>query len=322
MTVSVISNILFKNEILVEQINRLYDNKSGDDRIFFHETSGRAELSSRQTCAIESAALHNPQRPVQIFFQPNGIGAVNSTSTWLQVLSHYPNVEKIVIDDVEDYFHGSPLEDWYKKGQWRNSKWRVQHMSDYIRMVSLYKAGGMYLDLDVLTLKPYKRHIFFNFVTAKREHFERLINAAIHFERGHRLIDLIMKKQAEEYDPDDYTFNGPEAMTFVIENLCNLTRGDWTLNNCDDLHLLPFYYFHPIGNAGGLIFFYLVNKQGGIVDKLMQQMDALSYGAHIQNFVTKNLIIDASPNSTQVLALLAAKHCPLSFTKCLQFTQN
>ena len=71
------------------------------------------------------------------------------------MINRYSNVKIVVIDDVEDYFHGSPMEDWYKKGQWRDSKWRVQHMSDYIRMVSLYKAGEMYLDLDIVTIKSY-----------------------------------------------------------------------------------------------------------------------------------------------------------------------
>ena len=106
-------------------------------------------------------------------FQPQSNTNFNSSSAWFQVLNQYPNVQVILIDDEELYFRDSPLEDWYHKGQWRDSRWRVQHMSDYIRILSLYKEGGMYLDLDVLTLKPYKRDIFFNFVTAKREHFEQ-----------------------------------------------------------------------------------------------------------------------------------------------------
>ena len=48
-------------------------NASNNDRIFFHETSGRMELSLRQCCAVESAALHNPRRPIQVFFQPQSI---------------------------------------------------------------------------------------------------------------------------------------------------------------------------------------------------------------------------------------------------------
>ena len=58
----------------------------GDERIFFHETSGaRIELSFRQSCAVESAALHNPQRPIEIFFQPvlPEFETINTSSAWL-----------------------------------------------------------------------------------------------------------------------------------------------------------------------------------------------------------------------------------------------
>nr|CAH0103428.1 unnamed protein product [Daphnia galeata] len=34
-------------------------------RIFFHETSGDANLNFQQCCVVESAAKHNPDRPVQ-----------------------------------------------------------------------------------------------------------------------------------------------------------------------------------------------------------------------------------------------------------------
>ena len=66
---------------------------------------------------------------------------------WRQVLNNYSNVQVIVIEDVGLYFNNSPVEQWYVKGEWRNSKWRVQHLSDYIRMVSLKKEGGIRISI-------------------------------------------------------------------------------------------------------------------------------------------------------------------------------
>ena len=226
-------------------------NASNNDRIFFHETSGRMELSFRQCCAVESAALHNPRRPIQVFFQPQSNTNFNSSSAWFQVLNQYPNVQVILIDDEELYFRDSPLEDLYHKGQWRDSRWRVQHMSDYIRILSLYKEGGMYLDLDVLTLKPYDGPSFRNFVTVPggRENEEIVTNSMLHMNRGLELIDTILKIQAEEYDPDEYIFNGPEALTGALYRMkCNdsstfSSRAD---NYCAGVHLLPYKYFHPV----------------------------------------------------------------------------
>ena len=105
------------------------------------------------------------------------------------------------------------MEDWYKKGQWRDSKWRVQHMSDYIRMVSLYKAGEMYLDLDIVTIKSYDGPWFRIFVVMETASNNLVTNAVLHLERNNQLIESIFKIMIQKCDSDDYTFNGPGCVS-------------------------------------------------------------------------------------------------------------
>jgi hypothetical protein len=299
----------FDKEFSDIEVPSVVDNSN--DRIFFHETSGRTELSFRQTCAVESAALHNPHRPVQVFIQPEPNATVNSSSTWRQVLNHYPNVRVIVIDDVGLYFKDLPVEEWYLKGEWRTSEYRIQHMSDYIRIVSLKKEGGMYLDLDVITLKPYDGPQFRNFVTGRNLQLNGVLNGVLHFDRGHRVIEKSLQLQAEEYDASDFVYNGPEALSLAMEQLCNFTRGDWLSNTCSDVHLLPHYYFFPNGDLRGHGFY----QNESVVQRFMKQIREVSYGVHTFNSMTHHLTIDTSPNSTQVFALLAVEHCPISFSK-------
>ena len=289
---------------------------SKNDRIFFHETSGRTELSFRQTCAVESAALHNPNRPVQVFIQPEPNVDINSSSVWRQVLNNYSNVQVIVIEDVGLYFKDSPVEAWYRKGEWRTSEYRVQHMSDYIRIVSLQKGGGMYLDLDVITLRPYDGPQFRNFVTGRSLKLNGVLNGVLHFDRGHRLIEKSLQLQAEEYNANDFVYNGPEALSLAMENLCNFTRGDWSSNTCTDVHLLPHYYFFPSGDLRGHGFY----QKADLVPTFMKQIKKVSYGVHTFNSMTHHLTFDTSPNSSQVFALLAVEHCPISFSKCHLFS--
>jgi hypothetical protein len=139
-----------------------------DRRIFFHETSGNAQLNFQQCCAVESAAKHNPDRPVQVFLRPlvnYGCSIRPSplfqSPPWLDVLSRYPNVDVILVNE-DRYFAGTPLQDWYEKGEWLKSQHEVAHLSDYIRILSLYKGGGLYLDTDILTLKTYQGDKFRN----------------------------------------------------------------------------------------------------------------------------------------------------------------
>ena len=110
--------------------------KPDNRRIFFHETSGRNALSMRQSCAVESAAKNNPTRAVQIFMSTDH---VNYSSPWIRALEHYSNVAVILVDE-EEYFYQSPFEDWYQRGEWKKSRFRKEHMSDYIRILSLYKG--------------------------------------------------------------------------------------------------------------------------------------------------------------------------------------
>ena len=56
---------------LKNQLNSQRAIKNNNNRIFFHETSGKTQLSFKDTCAIESAALHNPQKSIEVFLQPN-----------------------------------------------------------------------------------------------------------------------------------------------------------------------------------------------------------------------------------------------------------
>ena len=331
-----------------KQGNATNNSNNSNDRIFFHETSGRMKLSFRQNCAVESAALHNPQRPVQIFFQPQQqktttTSTIDQSSAWFRALSHYSNVQLIVIDDEQLYFKDSPLEDWYRKGEWRNSPYRVQHMSDYIRILSLYKEGGMYLDLDVLTLKPYDRRIFWNFITFPSAQRAMFTNAMIHLEREHRLIDAILEQQSADYDPEGYTFNGPGALDAAVMQLCSNATATTTsphekrkkakkkneegrssgddseLHMCagEEILILPHHFFHPIGNAFAQILF---EEQKRSKDNLLLVSEfaakiVASYGLHFYNSLTRNESIPLGSDATkssQIFARLAARHCPLS----------
>ena len=313
-----------KSKQLLNWIPSINDSSNdANDRIFFHETSGRMELSFKESCVVESAALHNPQRPVQIFFQPQqqhepSAVTIDQSSAWFQVLSQYENVQVIVIDDEELYFKNSPLDDWYKKGEWRDSPYRLQHMSDYIRMVSLKKqGGGMYLDLDVLTLKPYTSPLLRNFVTVKLEQFSRITNAVMHFDFGHRLISATIKAQAEDYDPNDYLYNGPGALTEVIAELCQLRGGMFNLS-CSDVHLLPPNYFHStemISSINDNVLLHDIfqrTDEVGVADYL-RYIRETNYGVHFHNSYSKDSLIDLNLNSTQVFSLLASENCPLTF---------
>lgn len=47
----------------------------------------------------------------------------------------------------------TPLESFLKSGKLENSLFRIEHTSDVLRILVLWRFGGIYLDLDVIALK-------------------------------------------------------------------------------------------------------------------------------------------------------------------------
>lgn len=322
---------------------RIPDNK----RIFFHETSGRKKLSMRQSCAVESAAKHNPERPVQIFMLTKTFNQSNendeNTSTFSgsnsdqelreidnlwqdDVLLRLPNIEIIVLDE-EQYFKNSPFEEWYEKKdvsnrllhyvkknkfysftlktQWKKSPYSTVHLSDYIRMLSLWREGGLYLDLDVLTLKPLSDYILFNFFVLEDKNNTIIPNSVFHLETGHRFVDIIVKHLSEEYDPYDWAFHGPSVTTALFRDNCGFLENQSPLTNqCEDVRLLPYYSFFPL----------VPEKYDLMIQPFTKESIYLlnnSWGIHMWNSKSKHDFLDM--DSDQFFSVLAYQNCPLTW---------
>ncbi len=276
-------------------------------RIFFHETSGRGNLSLRQTCTIESTAKNNPHRPIQIFMTTNQL---DYSSPWLSVLQNYGNVS-VVLVDLDEYFANTQLETWYKEQEWTTSMYKIVHLSDYIRVVTLQKGGGMYMDLDIVTIKPFDEHLLWNFYLIETEEMKLLSNAVLHLERGHRLIEEMIQRLVKYYEPDDYIWHGPSMISNVMNKQCGVKRGQPDSNNCTDVRLMPHYTFGPISNTAWEILF----KEA--TEEQMTKIKNGSYGVHCWSGKSKNEPLDV--HSNQLYAVLAREHCPITVARAGDF---
>lgn len=128
--------------------------------IFFHETScsvdGIAKLDSRQACAIESAARANPNRDVFVLFtSPVGFREDATVSEpFFRALQLYPNIYVRNLD-LWNYTRGTPVHEWMQTDKLFSSRYIVAHTSDLLRLVTMFKFGGIYLDLDVVVQKSF-----------------------------------------------------------------------------------------------------------------------------------------------------------------------
>lgn len=108
--------------------------------IFFHETScssfinGKITITSRQACAVESAARMNPDYDVYLLYASPGkyIFENSESDRFLRELMGYQNV-KILHVDMKRYFTDSPVENLWKDGRMMESQYAQSHTSDVLR---------------------------------------------------------------------------------------------------------------------------------------------------------------------------------------------
>lgn len=102
-----------------------------EDSIFFHETSCRGGLDSRQACAVESVARKHPERPVYVFFN-SPVSEVVLRRSCLARLTQFRNVNVARLNTTE-YAKGTPLGEMlaHRDSNW--SQWRIELTSDMLR---------------------------------------------------------------------------------------------------------------------------------------------------------------------------------------------
>jgi lactosylceramide 4-alpha-galactosyltransferase len=199
---------------------RLLSRLNGPKRVFFIESNyGRTFLDSKQLCAIESAAKHNPDLIISVM----SVKGIIKEDFGQALLQQYPNV-KFELINVTEIFTDTPLYVW-----WINDRatkvdgyFRTAHISDALRLALVYKHGGFYSDLDTIALRSFK-----TFYNDSAFFFERdsgtMINSFFHLPPGHPFLKYLMQMFVEEYNPSDWSKTGPDLIARKLPIFCNVS---------------------------------------------------------------------------------------------------
>ncbi|KAL1782749.1 alpha-1,4-N-acetylglucosaminyltransferase [Sigmodon hispidus] len=124
--------------------------------IVFIETSERMEPPPLVSCAVESASKIYPERPV-IFFMKRLSNTTQLTSNVsypaFSLLSAIDNVFFAPLD-MKKLFEDTPLFSWYTKVNSSTEKHWLHVSSDASRLAIIWKYGGIYMDTDVISIRP------------------------------------------------------------------------------------------------------------------------------------------------------------------------
>lgn len=278
--------------------------------IFFHETSCFGKeglvLTARQACAVESAAKMNPGMNVYLLFLSNA-RISNQSREMFNQLSTYPNV-KIRHIFPESYVKDTPLDAWYKSGVLKKSRWPMSHMSDILRYLTLWKHGGIYLDLDVVVTTSLEK--LRNFAGA--EDWDDVAAGVLGFDMsslGRYMADACIRDLKKNFRGDIWGNNGPGVITRTLQKLCSTKYArDMSAPRCRGFKVYPPIAFYPIHYKKWKKYF--ETKDATATMNAVEKAMAI----HVWNKLSRSQKVQV--DSDVPYAIIARKYCPKVFSNC------
>ncbi|XP_078041740.1 lactosylceramide 4-alpha-galactosyltransferase-like [Augochlora pura] len=286
------------------------DKPTNDKNIFFHETSCFEDeglmLNPRQACAVESAAKMNPNMNIYLFFLSQSVISNQSVEMFNQ-LQTYPNI-KIRRLFLEKYVKRTALDQWYKIDVLKKSLWPRSHTSDILRYLTLWKYGGIYLDLDVVVTTSLE-HLS-NFAGA--EDWNDIAAGVIGFDLsplGRQVANACIDDLKSNFRGDLWGNNGPGVVTRTLQKICSAKHiRDMSTVRCQGFKVFPPSTFYPVHYKRWRQYFESKNKNATM--KMLKK----SMTIHVWNKLSQSQQVRV--NSDVPYAIIARKHCPRVFKNC------
>lgn len=282
--------------------------------VFFIESGNSIDdvaLNSRQACAIESAALTNPHLKVFVLYTSRERLEGLKISRELDAILSYPNVF-INYLSIDELSLSSPMENFIASKKLEESEFRVEHTSDVLRLLLLWKFGGTYLDMDTIDRKKLDS-VQSNYACPESRVY--MNGAILNFdnEGGKDLAEIFIKAMVQNFDGASRGQNGPILISDVLEKLCNAsTTSEMVMKgNCNGFHVLPRKMCYPVD---GYHWRRLMDEVYS--NETMAKVEE-SLVVHFWNHNTKN--VKLLRNSTAAYIRLANQFCPKVMQSCEEY---
>lgn len=183
--------------------------------------------------------------------------------------------------DVPHLLKDTPAEAWYRNiDRWRSGEHFYNHITEIIRLSTLYKYGGVYLDTDVVVMRDMSslRNCVGTELSGARGEAKVLNGAVLVFDKGSRFMWEGMVEFNTTYRMDSWGWNGPELVTRVARRF---PQGK-------ELRILPTIAFYPIHWAR--VRKYFTTEDLPDQHATWAKMERETFLFHYWNKITKKLV--------------------------------
>uniref|UniRef100_A0A8C5QPJ9 Alpha 1,4-glycosyltransferase domain-containing protein n=1 Tax=Leptobrachium leishanense TaxID=445787 RepID=A0A8C5QPJ9_9ANUR len=216
-----------------------YDILGGGKGIMLVESSDRKNPPPLVLCSIESAARAYPERPVAFFMKalPDMKSGDYQTQArkLIPVLSSIENIYFFPLR-MDKLYTDTPLLSWYKKVDPAKERYWIHVSADGFRLAAMWKYGGIYMDTDVIAMRPipYK-----NFLAAETAGY--CSNTVFGLDPRHNFTWECMEDFVKSYKGDFWGYQGPQLLTRILKKTCGMPK----FKNKEDARCGNITYFHP-----------------------------------------------------------------------------
>ncbi|XP_075793411.1 alpha-1,4-N-acetylglucosaminyltransferase-like [Pelodiscus sinensis] len=300
------SGCIFSCEPTPEPLPMQEEDLSQSRSIIFVETTDRLEPPPLVSCSVESAARIYPDRPIRFFMKGlknNTRWDSNSTSAAFALLSAMENVF-IHPFQMETLFEETPLLPWYRKVNPAKERYWVHVSSDASRLALIWKYGGIYLDTDVISIRPIP---VANFLAAQSSQYSS--NGVFGFPHHHGFIWGCMEDFVRNYRGYIWGHQGPSLMTRNLKALCNLTNFHKVEDiSCQNITFLHPQRFYPIPYPAWRRYYDVWKKRPDFND---------SYALHLWNYMNSERKTAVAGSNT-LAENLYKTYCPTTYKTLIQ----
>lgn len=266
-------------------------------RVFMVWNSPQWAYGVRHQRGLESLLLHHPDACVVVLSETLELEAFQEfVKEGYKVAVAVPNLDELLKGTPTHIFASV----WY---EWRKTVNYPLHYSELVRLAALYRYGGIYLDSDVIVLKPLKS--FRNSVgTVKQVSKDSSFSGAVLvFEKQSPLLAECLEEWYSTYDDTLMQWNGAELMTRVIRNHSDSDQNREHL----EIKLEPSFTFYPISSTD--IMSYFSKPDNGAEraehDALFSRIVNDSTTFHLWNSITSSLV----PESNSLVERILNHYC-------------
>jgi lactosylceramide 4-alpha-galactosyltransferase len=213
----------------------------------------------------------------------------------------------VVRPDLQELLAQTPSEALAAEvAKWKENPLFHFHYSELLRLAALYKFGGVYLDTDMLVLRPLDslRNTVGSEITSNGD--LRLNGAFLAFDKSNLFLKKCMEEFTRTFNASSAEYNGADLLTRVANSTVDDMGSAWT-RFPDLLKIQGPFTFFPL-DSGGIAKFFAAPKdetQKQHQGQLLSRISDEAYTIHLWNSLTSNLV----PETASLVGVLLNRTC-------------